>query len=184
MTVKEVFDLRKEGRIEEAYAAIRPMYAVHQGKYTTLCMFWTASDILKKRIHEKRTGEAEKIFEALMRVQLNIDDTDGKCHAAILHAALLLDDASQYFQILDFIDRYGVDKLRENDWEGHTTTTTNEKGVSRSHLLPSTAQRILTRCFHSIQQHPDADHALKVMPLLEEALRRAPRHKNNQRYWL
>lgn len=45
MTVKEVFDLRKQGKIEEAYEAIRPMYAVHQGKYTTLCMFWTASDI-------------------------------------------------------------------------------------------------------------------------------------------
>lgn len=182
MTVKEVFDLRKEGKIEEAYAAIRPMYAVHQGKYTTLCMFWTASDILKKRIQEKRTGESEKIFEALLRVQPNIDDKDGKCHAAMLHAALLLDDASQNFQILDFIDRYGVDKLRDTDWESHTATTTDEKGVSRSHLLPSTAQRILTRCFHSIQQHPDADHALKVMPLLEEALRRSPRHKNNQRY--
>ena len=43
MTVKEVFDLRKQGKIEEAYEAIRPMFAVHQGKYTTLCMFWTAS---------------------------------------------------------------------------------------------------------------------------------------------
>ncbi len=60
MTVKEVFDLRKEGKLEEAYAAIRPMYAVHQGKYTTLCMFWTASDILKNRLQEKRTGDAEK----------------------------------------------------------------------------------------------------------------------------
>lgn len=30
MTVKEVFDLRKQGKIEEAYETIRPMYAVHQ----------------------------------------------------------------------------------------------------------------------------------------------------------
>ena len=52
MTVKEVFELRKQGRIEEAYEAIKPMYAVHQGKYTTLCMFWTASNILKKSIQE------------------------------------------------------------------------------------------------------------------------------------
>ena len=36
MTVKEVFELRKQGKIEEAYDAIRPMYAVHKGKYTTL----------------------------------------------------------------------------------------------------------------------------------------------------
>ena len=62
MTVKEVFELRKQGKIEEAYDAIRPMYAVHKGKYTTLCMFWTASDILKKRLTEKKTAEAEKIF--------------------------------------------------------------------------------------------------------------------------
>lgn len=182
MTVKEVFDLRKEGKIEEAYAAIRPMYAVHQGKYTTLCMFWTAIDILKKRIQENRIGESEKIFESLLRIQPFIDDKDGKCHAAMLHAALLLDDKSQHFQILDFIERYGVDKFRDPDWESHTTTSTDEKGTNRSLQLPSTAQRMLTRCFHAIQQHPDAEHALKVMPLLEEALRRGPRHKNNQRY--
>lgn len=58
MTVKDVFELRKQGKVEEAYAAIRPMYAVHKSHYTTLCMFWTASDILKKRMQEKRTGEA------------------------------------------------------------------------------------------------------------------------------
>lgn len=68
MTVKEIFDLRKQGKIEEAYEAIRPMYAVHKGKYTTLCMFWTASDILKKRIEEGRLEEARKIYLALERM--------------------------------------------------------------------------------------------------------------------
>ena len=34
MTVKEIFDLRKQGRIEEAYEAILPMYAVHQAELT------------------------------------------------------------------------------------------------------------------------------------------------------
>lgn len=181
MTVKEVFDLRKAGKIEEAYAEIRPMYAVHKGKYTTLCMFWTANDILKKRIEEKKISEAEKIFKALLRVQPNIEDTDGKAHSAILHSALLLDDASQSFQILDFIEQYGVSKLTDSDWTLPTMNSA-EKDSAINHPLPSTAQRILTRCFHSIQLHPDVDHALKVMPLLEEALRRAPRHKNNQRY--
>ena len=50
MKVKEIFDLWKQGRIEEAYEAIRPMYAAHKGRYTTLCMFWTASDVLKLRL--------------------------------------------------------------------------------------------------------------------------------------
>ena len=68
MTVKEVFDLRKQGRIEEAYEAIRPMYAAHKGRYTTLCMFWTAADVFKLRLDQKRVEEAEKILEALKRM--------------------------------------------------------------------------------------------------------------------
>ena len=52
MTVKEVFDLRKQGRIEEAYDTIRPMYAAHKGRYTTLCMFWTAADVFKLRLEQ------------------------------------------------------------------------------------------------------------------------------------
>ena len=63
MTVKEIFELRKQGRIEEAYEAIRPMYAVHKGKYTTLAMFWTGSDILRKRLTEKRHTEARKVLK-------------------------------------------------------------------------------------------------------------------------
>lgn len=68
MTVKEIFDLRRQGRVEEAYDAIRPMYAVHKGRYTTLCMYWTAMDILKKRLDEGRLDEADKIYMALERM--------------------------------------------------------------------------------------------------------------------
>ena len=74
MTVKDVFDLRRQGRIEEAYDAIRPMYAAHKGRYTTLCMFWTASDIFKKRLDEGRTDEAAKILEALKRMQPRVEE--------------------------------------------------------------------------------------------------------------
>lgn len=68
MTVKEIFDLRRQGRVEEAYEAIRPLYAAHKGRYTTLCMFWTAMDILKKRTDEGRLDEADKIRQALERM--------------------------------------------------------------------------------------------------------------------
>ena len=68
MTVKEIFELRKQGRIEEAYDAIRPMYAAHRGRYTTLCMFWTAADVFKLRLDQGRTDEAAKILEALKRM--------------------------------------------------------------------------------------------------------------------
>ena len=83
----------------------------------TIIPFWTASDILKKRIEEKRISEAEKIFEALLRVLPNIDDKDGKAHTAILHDALRLSDVSQNFKMLDFVANYGVEKLTEADWE-------------------------------------------------------------------
>ena len=74
MTVKEVFDLRKQGRIEEAYDAIRPMYAQHKGRYTTLCMFWTAADVFKLRLEQGRIDEAEKIYRALLRLQPRVEE--------------------------------------------------------------------------------------------------------------
>ena len=59
MTVQDIFALRKQGKIEEAYEAIRPIYREHKGRFTTLCMFWTASDALKLRLEHrgsKKTG--------------------------------------------------------------------------------------------------------------------------------
>ena len=77
MTVKEIFDLRKQGRIEEAYEAIRPMYRVHKGYYTSLCMYHCAKDVFHLRIAEGRIDEAEKIYQALERLVPFIDDRDG-----------------------------------------------------------------------------------------------------------
>ena len=74
MTVKEIFDLRKQGKIEEAYEAIRPMYAAHKGKYTTLCMFWTAADVFKLRLEQGRHEEASKIYEALKRMLPRVEE--------------------------------------------------------------------------------------------------------------
>ena len=77
MTVKEIFDLRKQGRIEEAYEAIRPMYRVHKGYYTSLCMYHCAKDVFHLRLAEGRIDEASKIFQALERLVPFIDDRDG-----------------------------------------------------------------------------------------------------------
>ena len=190
MTVKEVFELRKQGRLEEAYATIRPMYAVHQGKYTTLCMFWTASDILKKRIREQRLGEAEQIFKALLRILPNIDDKDGKAHSTIYYQSVSLARESKSFSMLDFVAMLKVEQLRDDDWK---TITTPAAPGTPSHPIPSVAQQMLTCAFHEIQDESKAnystsatltpiDKALKVMPLLQEAVRRHPRDKNNLRY--
>ena len=194
MTVKEIFELRKQGRIEEAYEAIRPMYAVHQGKYTTLCMFWTANDILKKRILEQRMDEAEKIFKALLRVLPNIDDKDGKALSSILYDAVALDKESKSFCMLDFLEQLKVEKLSDEDWK---TIVTPAVAGTPSHPIPSVAQQLLTCAFHELQKQMYGDFmtksaplshdevlasSLKVMPLLQEAMRRNPHDKHNQRY--
>ena len=78
MTVKEIFDLRKQGRIEEAYEAIRPMYRVHKGHYTSLCMYLCARDVFNIRLAEGKIDEASKIYQALQRLVPFIDDPDGR----------------------------------------------------------------------------------------------------------
>ena len=196
MTVKEIFELRKQGRIEEAYEAIRPMYAVHQGKYTTLCMFWTANDILKKRIKERRLDEAEKIFKALLRVLLNSEDKDGKALSSILYDAVTLDKESKSFCMLDFVEQLKVEKLSDEDWKD-LTPCPSPNGEGSKYTIPSVAQQMLTCAFHELQEQMYGDFmtkkaplshdevmasSLKVMPLLQEAMRRNPRDKHNQRY--
>ncbi len=112
MTVKDIFELRKQGRIEEAYEAIRPMYAEHKGKYTSLAMFWTAHDILRKRMGEGRIEEARKIHQAMERMMPYVEDTDGK-------AALALQN-----------DRNRLSDSR-ND---HKSLSTPEKNLTADHL--------------------------------------------------
>ena len=76
MTVKEIFALRKQGKVEEAYEAIRPIYKEHKGRFTTLCMFWTACDVFKLRLEQKRVEEAVKIYEALKRLLPRIEEIE------------------------------------------------------------------------------------------------------------
>lgn len=194
MTIKEIFELRKQGKIEEAYEAIRPMYAVHQGKYTTLCMFWTANDILKKRIKEHQLDEAMKIFKALLRVLPNIDDKDGKALSSILCDAVTLDKKSKTFSMLDFVEQLQVEKLSDEDWK---TIVAPAVAGTPSHPIPSVAQQLLTCAFHELQEQMYGDFmtkkaplthdevlasCLKLLPLLQQAMRSNPRDKHNQRY--
>lgn len=77
MTAKEIFDLRKQGRKEEAYQEARQLYVTDKSGYASAAMFWTAVDILRSRVNEGRTDEAKKILMALERLQPNVPDKDG-----------------------------------------------------------------------------------------------------------
>lgn len=96
MTVKDIFELRREGRIEEAYNAILPMYKVHHGKYTSLAMFWCAVDmmnlLLGKAVDSTEESlaalaEAEKIYLSLQRLAPKIYDESGSCQQTVLNLA-------------------------------------------------------------------------------------------------
>ena len=77
MTAKEVFELRKQGHLEEAYEAARSLYATDKSPYTSLAMFWTAVDILRLRVSEGHLDEAERLFAALNRLVSTVPDKDG-----------------------------------------------------------------------------------------------------------
>ena len=102
MTVKDVFELRRQGRVEEAYKAILPMYKVHHGKYTSLAMFWCAVDmmnlLLGKAVDQSEESlsalaEAEKIYKSLQRLSPKIYDESGACAKAVENLGVALSAA-------------------------------------------------------------------------------------------
>lgn len=96
MTVKEVYDLRTQGRIEEAYDAIRSLYAVDKRPYTSLAMFLTASDILRKRVGEGLFQEAELILKALERMLPQVPDKEGWVKESFEKSRALLNRKEQH----------------------------------------------------------------------------------------
>ena len=130
MTVKDIFALRKQGKIEEAYEAIRPIYREHKGRFTTLCMFWTASDVFKLRMEQGRVDEAEKIYEALKRLIPSIEDDEKHSAAGFMHYAegRLIKESEKfrkrYFAIRDKKKRADIPSDIPSDpmMEGHNPT--------------------------------------------------------------
>ena len=92
MTVKDVFELRRAGKVEEAYEAILPMYRVHHGKYTTLAMFWCAVDKMNLLLtcvvgadeaSLSALAEAERILLSLERLYPKRYDDQGSGKQAL-----------------------------------------------------------------------------------------------------
>ena len=98
MTAKEIFELRKQGRKEEAYEQARQLYVNDKGGYASAAMFWTAVDILRSRASEGRAVEAKKILMALERLQPNVPDKDGWVQDAMSHCRYLLEKGIERHQ--------------------------------------------------------------------------------------
>ncbi|KGF38318.1 MAG: acetyltransferase [Prevotella bivia] len=173
MEVRDVFELRKQGKTEEAYAAILPMYAVHKGKYTTLAMFWVGVDMMKLRFKQRNLEEAYKIFQSLVRVYPTMEDKELSGQAVLLRAAIFVYDHHPTFSMLNFIQEWGIEKLIEEDWKMER---------AENHPIPSLGMRIVSRVFKELELHPSVEKALQAANILAIALKYAPYNMNNQRY--
>lgn len=173
MDVKDVFELRRQGRTEDAYAAILPLYAAHKGHYTTIAMFWVGVDMMRLRYQQRRLEEAYKIFKSLMRLYPTMKDTDLKGQSAMMRAAIQVFEHHNSFSILDFITHWDITRLTEDDWKG-----TQHEGF----VTPSTGMRIVGKVFKEVAANPTVDMALRAAPILAEALKHSPYNRDNQRY--
>ena len=173
MDVKDVFELRRQGRTEDAYAAILPLYAAHKGHYTTIAMFWVGVDMMRLRYQQRRLEEAYKIFKSLMRLYPTMKDTDLKGQSAMMRAAIQVFEHNNSFSILDFITHWDITRLTDDDWKG-----TQHEGF----VTPSTGMRIVGKVFKEVAANPTVDMALRPTPILAEALKHSPYNRDNQRY--
>ena len=141
MTAKEVFELRKQGHLEEAYEAARSLYAADKSPYTSLAMFWTAVDILRLRVSEGHLDEAERLFAALNRLVSTVPDKDGWVKDAFEKCSNLMGKCDVRQNLMD----NGPDHLQTGVWgEDLAAAFLREKGYI-----------ILERDWHS--KHRDID---------------------------
>lgn len=170
MEVKDIFELRRQGKVEQAYEAIRPMYRAHQGHYTTICMFWCASDMLKLRLEQKRGDEAAKIFQALVRLYPTMaDDKEQRGHRQLLAHALALSKSVEGFSMVDFLENGGLENLTSADWKA---------GEAGGHPLPSMAAQLTSAVHRELEANPTPELALRCVPILREALGHSPNNMN------
>lgn len=141
MTVNDVFELRSQGRTEEAYEAARAVYATDKSPHASAAMFWTAVDALKKRINDNRTDEARKIYMALERLLNGVSDRNGWMHEALDRCRALMEKGEKQETLRD----EGPEHLQTGIWgEELAASYLRDKGYV-----------ILERDWHS--KHRDID---------------------------
>ena len=79
--------------------------------------------------------------------------------------------------ILDFLALLNVECLSDHDWQCIAPPAADSWPAPP---LPSVAQQLLARAFIEIETDPTVDNALKVMPLLQEAMRHNPKDPSNR----
>lgn len=171
MEVKEIFAMRKEGRVEEAYRAISEIYAVHQGPHTNLCMFWCASDMFKLRAKEKNAKEARRYLGQMVKVYTTINDDSHLAARAISKAALAMDKMVENFNLVYFVGMFN--KLTDEDWKPY---------IVNGHKVPSLGQQIVNHLLKNIETR-NLDYIHSIIGIFRVAVQKDPKYnqKNYQR---
>lgn len=112
LTCKEIFELKDNGQIEEAYDAARALYAVDRSPYACSAMFWTAVSMFRVRVFEGRTVECEKILKALERLLPSVPDPNGRVADAYKHSVQQMRKANGRSDLL----QNGPHHLSEGVW--------------------------------------------------------------------
>ncbi len=197
--------MRKNGQFEQAYAAVLPMYREHHGHYTTLCMFWTATDVMRLRIEAGKCHEAEQILASLRHLYPNLQDKDMSAARTLNRLALLLATKEQemvrmrrmggnsdgdklawevepeemQFSLLDYMKDFGNQYMAEDDWQASEWN---------GHVVPSMGTKIVSRIFHEVQsaecivQSESRERLEDALEMVQTGLQHAPRNKHLLRY--
>ncbi len=197
--------MRRNGQFEQAYAAVLPMYRVHHGHYTTLCMFWTATDVMRLRIEAGKCREAEQIMASLRHLYPNLQDKDMSAARTLNRLALLLATKEQemtrmrrmggngegeklawevepeemQFSLLDYMKDFGNQYMTEDDWQASEWN---------GHVISSMGTKIVSRIFHEVQsaecivQSENRERLEDALEMVQTGLQHAPRNKHLLRY--
>lgn len=185
-TIQDIFEMRKNGQFEQAYAAVLPMYKEHHGHYTTLCMFWTATDVMRLRIEAGRCQEAEQILASLLHLYPNLQDKDYCAARTLNRLALLLatkeqelrkqrqdsEQPSFTFSLLNYMLDFGLNFMSEEDWQA-----TEWNG----HIVPSVGTKIISRIFHEVESD-NSERLEAALQMVMMGLEHAPRNRHLLRY--
>ena len=142
--MKDIFELRKRGQVEAAYEAIRPIYAAHKGRYTTLCMFWVASDVFKLRVEQGRIEEAEKIYWALKRLVPLLEEYDRQ-GTSEREATLRQAQGPQGSGTAELRERGTFDPSTSSGTAGSGTAELRERGDNQACLSDSEREKAALR---------------------------------------
>lgn len=170
MTVQDIFNLRKEGKTDEAWEAIQPMFAVHKGHYTSLAYFWLASDKLKTAVAAKDASAARRLLFSMTQAYPYIEDKDGRGCQAIIFGSLHMDDLTEQFNLAYFMPYFR--KLTKDDWYAQKVD---------DHWVPSLGQRVVAHLFRKIEDRNNLDYVSSVVPMLRTSLLYHPKDLNNLR---